>query len=78
MIEVGIILEFLFLNFFILILDPENLSVIKGSNEYAHTINAVQYSDAILPCRPTAPNVDVELWDASDNQIVSFAYELKA
>lgn len=51
-----------------LIADDNNLMV----DENFEVVIAREYSNAVIPCRPTSPNVEVKLIKAGQEVIVSF------
>lgn len=54
------------LQYIFLILDDQHLSARTNDLD---TVTAVQYLDAVIPCRPTSPDVDVQLYRFSEDMV---------
>lgn len=54
------------------VLDPIHLSVIP-TNEF-YLVQMMQYTSDVLPCRPTSPDVVVELFEFDGDQVSCYGY----
>lgn len=52
--------------------DDQHLSV---SNEPVETVTGTQYMDAIIPCRPTSPDVRVTLHRLAGDVVRQFTFD---
>ncbi|KAF5277866.1 hypothetical protein FQA39_LY06018 [Lamprigera yunnana] len=59
---------------YVYVYDENNLSVLS---EVTFAIKVTQYSDAILPCRPTSPDIQVELSQTTGEEIENVSYDPK-
>lgn len=56
--------------------DPEHLTTLE-LNDAIEQVTVTQFQEAVIPCKPTAPDVDVTLSTLNDGAIVSIGKHYK-
>ncbi|KAF5286422.1 hypothetical protein FQR65_LT12603 [Abscondita terminalis] len=59
---------------YLYVYDENKLSVLSNT---PYSVTVTQYSQVVLPCRPTSPDVQVELYQATGEEIENVSYDPK-